>query len=99
MKAASHQKVLRPKEARTLNSALVLRLLRTDGRLSRAEIARNTGLSEGTVSRIVAELIDRGLVVEDGAENSTGGRPATRLQLSSQRASMGVDIGTWETRF
>src|SRR5690349_21277276 len=99
MKSYEHQKVLRPQEARSVNSALVLRLLRSDGRLSRAEIARNTSLSEGTVSRIVSDLIERGLVVEDGAENSTGGRPATRLQLSADRSAMGVDIGSWETRF
>jgi predicted NBD/HSP70 family sugar kinase len=91
--------VVRPQEARSANSALILQLLRGGEPLSRADIARATGLSEGTISRIVADLMSRGFVVEDGAENSTGGRPATRLQLSSERLAMGVDIGTWETRF
>jgi predicted NBD/HSP70 family sugar kinase len=47
----------------------------------------------------VADLMDRGLVREDGAENSTGGRPGTRLQLSHQRLAMGVEIENWELRF
>ncbi len=78
---------------------MVLQLLRRHGRLSRAELSRFSGLSEGTVSRIIAELLERKLVVEDGAENSTGGRPATRLQLSPDLLAIGVDIQNWEMRF
>lgn len=36
---------------------------------------------------------------EDGAENSTGGRPATRLRLDQHHLALGVDIHKWETRF
>jgi predicted NBD/HSP70 family sugar kinase len=100
MKAHTQRdKVLRPRQVRGANSSVVLEMLRQNESLSRAELARITGLSEGTVSRIVAELIDRKFVMEDGIENSTGGRPSTRLRLEQNRYAVGVDIRTWETRF
>lgn len=91
--------VLRPKQVRGANNAVVLQLLRRASRMSRAEIARRSGLSEGTVSRIVTKLIEQKLVSEEGAENSTGGRPATRLRLSEWPRSIGVELQNWETRF
>lgn len=91
--------ILRPKQVRGANSAVVLQLLRRFDRISRADLARRSGLSEGTVSRIIAHLIEQRLVSEVGAENSTGGRPATRLQLSDAPRSLGVEIQNWETRF
>lgn len=91
--------VLRPKQLRGNNSAIVLQLLRRANRISRAELARLSGLSEGTVSRIIAGLLGQRLVVEEGAENSTGGRPATRLHLSEEPKAIGVEIQNWETRF
>lgn len=91
--------VLRPTQVRGANSAVVLQLLRRFDRMSRAEIARHSGLSEGTVSRIIAGLIEARAVAEVGAENSTGGRPATRLQLSDFPVAIGVEIQNWETRF
>ncbi|MCX6603495.1 MAG: ROK family transcriptional regulator [Acidobacteria bacterium] len=91
--------VLRPAEVRRHNSAAVLRLLRRANTMSRAELARTSGLSDGTMSRIIAELLEQDLVIEVGEENSTGGRPSTRLQLSDNLRSIGVEIQNWETRF
>jgi predicted NBD/HSP70 family sugar kinase len=100
MKANTQKdRVLRPGQVRGANSSVVLEMLRQNESLSRAELARITGLSEGTVSRIVAELIGRKFVMEDGIENSTGGRPSTRLRLEQNRYAVGVDIRAWETRF
>jgi len=82
-----------------LNRALVLRLLRRHRRLSRVEIARRSGLSEASVSRIVVELAERHLISEEGPARSTGGRPAVRLELDDTHfRSIGVDIHDWETR-
>lgn len=89
-------RILRPQTVRTLNSAVVLQLLRRHKALSRADLARHCGLSEGTVSRIVALLIQRGLVREDGAGNSTGGRPATPLRLDPGSLGIGVDLRNTE---
>ncbi len=46
---------------------------------SRGELAARTGLSRGVVAQRVAELIDRGLVVEGHPGPSTGGRPPRLL--------------------
>jgi predicted NBD/HSP70 family sugar kinase len=50
--------------------------------ISRAEIARATGLARSTVSQRIGALLELGLVVEDGDARSTGGRPAARLRLN-----------------
>lgn len=100
IKKMSIRQAQRPRHVRNANRAVVLQLLRRHQRLSRAEIARRSGLSEASVSRIVAELLPRRLVVEDGVGQSTGGRPAIRLQLDQGRyRSIGVDIHNRETRF
>jgi len=66
--------------------------------MSRADLARQSGLSEGTVSRKMTDLISDALICEDGAENSTGGRPGRRLQLDPRRVAIGAEIQNWETR-
>lgn len=91
--------ILRPKQVRGANSAVILQLLRRFERTSRADLARRSGLSEGTISRIVCNLLEQRLVTEVGAENSTGGRPATRLQLSDGPRAIGIEIQNWEIRF
>ena len=54
-------------QIRGVNRALVLQILRRHPRLSRAELARRTGLSEGAVSRIAAELLEDKLIHEQGS--------------------------------
>lgn len=92
------KRVLRPPEVRGANRAAVLSLLQHNDYMSRADVARQSGLSEGAISRIVTDLIQEGLVREDGAENSTGGRPGRRLTLESRRVVFGAEIQNWETR-
>ncbi len=99
VKSLHRHGALRPGQVRGHNSAMVLRLLRRMEAMSRAELARRSGLSEGTISRIIAGLLEQDLVSEVGVENSTGGRPSTRLQLSDTPRSIGVEIQNWETRF
>lgn len=93
------RRALRVAHVRAANRAAVLRLLRRHHPLSRVELARRTGLSEAAVSRIIAELMEEGLLVELGGERSTGGRPGIRLQLNETRfRAIGVEIQNWETR-
>lgn len=98
MPRLANRRVLRPPQVRGVNRAVVLQLLRNNDSLSRADLARRSGLSEGAVSRIVAGLMEDRLVNEDGAENSTGGRPGRRLELEPSRVSCGAEIQNWETR-
>jgi N-acetylglucosamine repressor len=76
-----------------MSERTVLRLLRTAGPLSRAEVARRTGLSAPAVSRAVASLLRSGLLEESPAQRHTGGRPAPVLHLASTAAQvLGVTL-------
>jgi predicted NBD/HSP70 family sugar kinase len=74
------------------NLALVLRQVYELGPRSRATIAAATGLNKGTVSRLVAELIDHGLLRETGMRPGAVGRPAQVLALDGAGLA-GVGLG------
>jgi predicted NBD/HSP70 family sugar kinase len=59
----------------------VLRAIATYGALSRAQLARDLGLSGPTLTQATKYLIERGLICELEQSPSTGGRPATLLGL------------------
>ena len=82
-----------PEHARGHNRSLVLQTLYRE-QVSRADIARETGLTRVTVSDLVAELIAEGLVVEAGQrEDSRPGKPATLLDLNRNAFQiLGVDL-------
>ena len=67
-----------------MNRNLVFNVLRT-GAVSRADVVRTTGLSPATVSAIVSELIESGLVNEVGQGKSRGGRPPLVLRINDER--------------
>src|SRR5439155_11110824 len=87
---------IRPALVGKLNERQVLRLLRTRGPLSRAEVARESGLSPPTVSKAVASLLRAGLLEEADAPELARGRPAPRLRLattSAQVLGIAIDAG------
>lgn len=63
------------------NLALVMAHLRATGARSRATIAAETGLNKATVSSLVAELVERGLVAEGETERGAVGRPSQQVDL------------------
>src|SRR5215212_80974 len=72
--------------------------MRAEGLISRADIARATGLSRSTVSSLVADLQADGLVVETGAPGASrgaqGGRPPILLAFDAAAgAAVGIDFG------
>jgi len=69
---------------REINRNLVLNLIKSQGPISRMEIAHLSGLSPATVSGIAADFIARGLVHEMGEGESTGGRRPVLLRLNHQ---------------
>ncbi|MER3429798.1 MAG: hypothetical protein C4324_01935 [Blastocatellia bacterium] len=78
---------------RDINKQIVLNYIRDRSPISRAEIARQTDLHRSTVSVIVSELIDDGLVIEMGEGVSTGGRRPTLFQLRTGiPAAVGIDL-------
>ncbi|MGI5414426.1 ROK family transcriptional regulator [Actinomadura luteofluorescens] len=85
------------RDLRRANRSVLLRRLYFDGPLSRQDLARATGLSPASVSNVVSELIEAGLVVEAGSVESDGGRPRVLLETAAGYGHLvGVDVG--ETR-
>lgn len=67
--------------------------------VSRAEIARATGLARSTVSQRIDGLLALGVVVEEGDVRSTGGRPATQLRLNQAAGVvLAADLGAHHDR-
>jgi predicted NBD/HSP70 family sugar kinase len=83
-----------PEHARGHNRSLVLQTLYRSGTQSRADIARETGLTRVTISDLVADLIAEGLVIETGQrEDARPGKPATMLDLNRQAFQIiGIDL-------
>jgi predicted NBD/HSP70 family sugar kinase len=83
-----------PEHARGHNRSLVMQTLYRDGQLSRADIARETGLTRVTISDLVADLIAENLVIEIGhREDARPGKPATLLDLNRDAFQiLGVDL-------
>lgn len=80
---------------RDVNRSAVLRLIGRHGPISRAEIARRAGVSPGTVTTLVRNLVDAGLVrpIEQSVPRS--GRPAELVGLVGSAAqAIGVKIAS-----
>jgi predicted NBD/HSP70 family sugar kinase len=83
-----------PEHARSHNRSLVLQTLYRDGQRSRADLARETGLTRVTISDLVAELLAEGLVIELGQrESARPGKPAVLLDIDrAAHQIIGVDL-------
>ena len=86
--------VLSASVIRAQHSRLILNLLWANKDLSRAELAKRTSLSRSTVSAIVSDLIDTGLVKETHAGVSSGGRRPILLEFQNQSSFIvGLELG------
>jgi len=80
--------------ARQQSVRLVVERLLRDRSVSRAEIARSTGLSKQTISEVMRELERDGWVYEDGQIQGTVGRSAVTYALRPDAAFvLGIDLG------
>lgn len=81
-------------------SAVITELLRSRP-ISRTQIAQSTGISAATVSRVVDQLIDEGLVREVAAvvSESPGRRPVLLDLVADTTFVVGVDVGAANTRY
>jgi len=72
----------------------VLGVLRDGRPRTRTELARLTQRVRSTVTAQLEQLIESGLVVEEGAQVSTGGRPSARYMLARANRLFGAfDLG------
>jgi len=84
---ATHQ------QTRTFNQQLLLRALHDQSPLSRADLARLTGLTRTSVSDLVGTLIDDGLIEEVGRGQSSGGKSPILLRVDPDgRHLIGLDL-------
>ena len=71
-----------PADARRQNRSLLLRALFHAGPMSRADLARASGLTPTTVSNVIGELVDEGMIEEAGRTLSGAvGKPATLVSV------------------
>ncbi len=81
------------------NKNLILNEVYSRGEVSRADLARATGLTRSTVSEIVTTLIEDTLIVEVGHGVSAGGKPPILLSVDSEaRHIIGIDLASGEFR-
>ncbi len=79
---------------REANLSLVLRNIQNEAPLSRAKLAVMTELNKSTVSSLVEDLLERGLIHEIGMNSIGTGRPATLLEINPQAGGIiGVELG------
>lgn len=76
MLAGSHELI------RDINTQSVIRTILSNGAVSRASIASQLHLTKATVSAIVQELLERGIVLETGSDNTKKGRKPILLQIN-----------------
>jgi glucokinase-like ROK family protein len=80
------------------NQRLVLKAIYSGQAASRAALAQETGLTRPTVSQIVAELLELGLVHEAGPGESSGGKPPMLLNFSDDVYEIiGLHVGARRT--
>src|SRR5262249_12359853 len=83
--------------ARDINRRIVLNLIRTKQPVSRADLARVSGLQRSTISLIVEELVEDNWVIEGPTGRLPRGRRPTFLRLNDERVIIGVDIRPTQT--
>jgi predicted NBD/HSP70 family sugar kinase len=90
----TNQETLGASTIRAQHSRLILNLLWRERELSRAELARRSSLSRSTVSAIVSELLNTGLVKEARAGLSSGGRRPIILEFQDEASAIiGIELG------
>jgi glucokinase-like ROK family protein len=77
------------------NKRVILRLIKQEKQISRSALAKETGLTPPTITRIVDELVVSDKLVEYvGIGNSSGGRPPVIVKFKSENNYIiGIDLG------
>jgi predicted NBD/HSP70 family sugar kinase len=80
---------------RDVNRSAVLRLIGRYGPISRAEIARRAGVSPGTVTTLVRNLVEAGIVGPTDQSTPRTGRPAELIAVVGAAAqAIGVKVAS-----
>lgn len=96
----SKVKMLGVDDVRETNELKLLHIIRDRQPISRVDLVKATGLRAGTVSVIVNRLLRASVVHEGAVAPSSGGRPATYLQINAEKAYVvGISIGVHQTAY
>jgi predicted NBD/HSP70 family sugar kinase len=77
----------------------VLALIASGQGTTRTELAAMLGASPSTISLTVGQLVERGLVTEQGTQASTGGRPRKVLRIGARNEfAVAADLGSKHAR-
>src|SRR3990172_2451549 len=83
----------KPQLNRFVNRRLILDQIRRNGTTSRADLAKQTAIRPPTVSAVVKELIDEGLIEERGIGQTSGGRaPRVIVLRRNKPCTLGFEI-------
>jgi predicted NBD/HSP70 family sugar kinase len=88
----SSLKLASSETARVINRNILLDLIRTHQPVSRAELARLSGLQRSTVSQIAEQLMKEHWICEGAAARLPRGRRPTMLSLNDNLAVLAADI-------
>jgi len=92
-------KKVNSQQAKVHNRLLILKTIYNNAKISRADIARVTGLNRATVSDAVTEFMKDGVVAEVGIGSSVAGKPPILLSMvDNARYLIGVDLAESEFR-
>ena len=90
--SSSPQKKFTTRDIRHSNRLNLLHQLLIEGANNRQELSRLTALSPATITNLTAALIQEGLVIEVGVEESQGGRPTAILAINHEAGTcVGID--------
>lgn len=88
----SSQRTVR--DLRGANRQAVLQHIYFAGFSTRMEVSQRTGLSPATVTNVVAEMIEEGILIESGVEESDGGRPRVIIEINPDYGTLvGIEVG------
>jgi predicted NBD/HSP70 family sugar kinase len=83
-----------PSLLRAINARTILELVQRSGPISRAQVARDSGLSKPTVSLGLGALLEVGLVREVGRSSGGRGPSAVLYELNPEAGwVVGIDVG------
>ena len=89
-----NQSIVNQQSIKQFNTNKILKLLTSTEMISRAQLAKETGLNKATVSKITDELLNENLIVDLGYGMSSGGRKPKLLKFNPDaKYIVGIKIG------
>lgn len=87
-----HRNVASSETARAINRDIILQTIRRHQPVSRADLARMTGLQPSTVSVIIGNLIEEGWVLPGSLGRLPRGRRPTFVALNDRQVTLAIDL-------